>query len=147
LTERLVKVVAAVVFAGTVLGAQDQSAEEFRKLQGGWQVVAAEQRGKPFNAIKGGGLLIDGRSFFLKTAAGNEFRGEIRIDASKSPKHLDFVHAGGKVVWNAIYTVDEENFRLNYVEAEDKAPRPTLFATSVDSSGTVIMMTRMAKKP
>ena len=109
-------------------------------------VVAAEQRGKPFDAIRGGGLVIEGRTFFLKTAAGNEFKGEIRIDPTKSPKQLDFVHATGGAVWQAIYTVDEETFRLNYVEAGGRDPRPTLFATSSDSAGTVIVMNRMAKK-
>ena len=80
-------------------------------------MVAAEQRGKPFNTTRGGGLLIDGHTFLLRTAANNELKGEIRIDASTSPKQLDFIHAGTGVVWQAIYTVDEETFRLNYVEA------------------------------
>jgi len=130
----------------TVLAAQDPVADEFKKLEGGWIVVAAEQRGKPFDAIRGGALIIEGRSFLLRTAAKNEFKGELRIDPTKSPRQLDFIHAQGGVVWNAIYTVDEETFRLNYVEAGDRAVRPTLFATSSDSAGTVIVMNRMTKK-
>lgn len=129
-----------------VLAAQDQTADELKTLEGGWMVVAAEQRGKPFDAIRGGALVIEGRNFLLRTAAKNEFKGEIRIDPSKSPKQLDFIHAQGGVVWNAIYTVDEETFRLNYVEAGGRDPRPTLFATSSDSAGTVVVMNRMAKK-
>jgi uncharacterized protein (TIGR03067 family) len=125
---------------------QDQSAAEMAKLQGGWVVVAAEQRGKPFDAIRGGGLVIEGSMFFLRTAAGNEFKGEIRIDPRKSPKQLDFVHATGGVVWQAIYTVDEEMFRLNYTEAGGRDPRPTLFATSSEGAGTVIVMNKMVKK-
>ncbi len=139
----------AIVLAGclcvAVVAAQAPATEELRKLEGGWIVVAAEQRGKPFNAIRGGGLLIDGKTFLLRTAAKNEFKGEIRIDASKSPKQLDFIHAGTGVVWQAIYTVDDETFRLNYVEGGGKDPRPTLFATSSDSGGTVIVMNRLAK--
>lgn len=138
-------VLIAVLCAATV-AAQDQIAQELARLEGGWMVVAAEQRGKPFDAIRGGGLVIEGGTFSLKTAAGNEFKGEIRIDPTKSPKQLDFVHATGGVVWQAIYTVDEEMFRLNYVEAGGRDPRPTLFATSSDSAGTVIVMNRMAKK-
>jgi uncharacterized protein (TIGR03067 family) len=134
------------VLCAAVVAAQDQVAPELARLEGGWMVVAAEQRGKPFDAIRGGGLVIEGRTFFLKTAAGNEFKGEIRIDPAKSPKQLDFVHATGGVVWQAIYSVDEETFRLNYVEAGGRDPRPTLFATSSDSAGTVIVMNRMAKK-
>jgi uncharacterized protein (TIGR03067 family) len=128
-----------------VVAAQDPTLEDLRKLEGGWIVVAAEQRGKPLNTIKGGGLLIDGHTFLLRTAASSEFKGEIRIEASKSPKQLDFIHAGTGVVWQAIYTVDEETFRLNYVEAGGRDRRPTLFATSSDSAGTVIVMNRLAK--
>jgi len=128
-----------------VAAAQDPLTEELKKLEGGWIVVAAEQRGKPFNAIRGGGLLIEGRTFLLRTAAKNEFKGELRIDPSKSPKQLDFIHAGTGVVWQAIYSVDEETFRLNYVEAGGRDPRPTLFATSSESAGIVIVMNRLAK--
>ena len=87
-------------------------------------VVAAEQRGKPFDAIRGGSLVIEGRTFFLKTAAGNEFKGEIRIDPTKSPKQLDFVHATGGVVWQAIYTVDEvpERVRVEHGAREGRQP-------------------------
>lgn len=131
----------------TSVAAQDPVAEEFKKLEGGWMVVAAEQRGKPFDAIRGGALIIEGRNFFLRTAAKNELKGELRIDPSKSPKQLDFVHAEGGVVWHAIYSVDEEMFRLNYVDASGRDPRPTLFATSSDSAGTVIVMNRMKEKP
>lgn len=136
-------VVILLCLSGLVRAAQDPIAEELQKLQGGWQVIAAEQRGKPFNAIRGGGLVIEGRTFFLRTAAGNEFRGDIRIDPTTAPKHLDFVHAGSGAIWNAIYSVDDETFRLNYVEGGGKDPRPTLFATSSDSAGTVIVMNRM----
>ena len=106
----------AIALAGclcvAVVSVQDPATEELRKLEGGWIVVAAEQRGKPFNAIRGGGLLIDGKTFLLRTAAKNEFKGEIRIDASKSPKQLDFIHAGTGAVWQAIYSVDDETFQV-----------------------------------
>lgn len=125
--------------------AQDQ-ADDLKRLQGGWQVVAAEQRGKPFDAIRGGALIITDRAFQLKTAAGNELKGEIRVNPSASPRQLDFVHADGKTVWEAIYTVDDEVFRLNYVEASSRDRRPTLFATSSESAGTVIVMSRMTEQ-
>ena len=34
--------------------------------------------------------------FVLRTAARNDFKGEVRLDSSKSPKQLDFVHAKGE---------------------------------------------------
>jgi len=36
-------------------------------------------------------------------------------------------------------------FRLNYVEAGGRDKRPTLFATSADSPGLVIVMRRIAR--
>ena len=90
-----------------VAAAQQPPADELRKLEGGWIVVAAE-RGKP--------------------------------------KHLDFLHDKDGVVWEAIYTVTDDTFRLNYVEAGEGNRRPTLFATSADTAGTVIVMNRMTKR-
>ena len=134
-----------LLFTATVVAVQEPNADELKRLQGGWQVVAAEQRGKPFDAIKGGALIVEGNTFFLRTAAGNEFRGEIRLGPANSPKQLDFVHAKNGPVWEAIYTVTDDSFRLNYVDAGGRDRRPTLFATTADSAGTVIVMRRMAE--
>lgn len=139
----------AVVLAasmGAAITAQTPHADELRKIEGGWIVVAAEQRGRPFEVIRGGGLVIEGTAFSLKTAAGNEFKGQIRVDPTKSPKQLDFVHDKEGLVWEAIYTVSDEAFRLNYVEAGGADKRPTLFATSTDTAGTVIVMNRMTRR-
>lgn len=130
----------------TAAARQDAAAEEWRKLEGGWLVVAAEQRGKPFDVIRGGGLVIVDGTFALKTAAGNEFKGRLRIDATRSPKQLDFLHDKDGLVWEAIYSVTDDTFRLNYVEAGEGNRRPTLFATSADGAGTVIVMNRMTKR-
>jgi uncharacterized protein (TIGR03067 family) len=128
----------------TAAPAQDKAAEELQKLQGVWTVTAAEQRGRPFDLIKGGALTIAERNFALKTAAGNEFKGEIRVNPSTTPRHLDFVHANSGPVWEAIYTVNDDVLRLNYVEGGGQDKRPTLFATSADTPGTVIVMRRVS---
>jgi hypothetical protein len=57
-----------------------------------------------------------------------------------------FIHEKGGAVWEAIYTVTEDLFRMNFVEGGGRDPRPTLFATSTDSGGTVIVMSRMAQR-
>jgi uncharacterized protein (TIGR03067 family) len=135
-------VIAALVATGP-LGAQGAPAEEAR-LQGVWTVTAAEQRGRPFDVIKGGVLTIAERVFVLRTAAGNEFKGVLRLNPSASPKQLDFVHDNDGPVWEAIYSVSEDVLRLNYVEADGREKRPALFATSSDSPGTVIVMRRVS---
>ena len=138
---RYVVCLAVLCLSVTVMQAQDRNAEELNRLQGAWTVTAAEQNGRPFDAIKGGVLTIAERNFTLRTASGNELKGELRVDAAASPRHLDLVHTGGPV-WEAIYTADGDLFRLNYVEADGRSKRPTLFATSADAAGTVIVMRR-----
>ncbi|MXY23023.1 MAG: TIGR03067 domain-containing protein [Acidobacteria bacterium] len=118
-----------------------QGEDHLQTLQGEWTVAAAEQRGQPFDAIVGGVLTITGDRFALLTATGNEFQGQIRIDATQSPAHLDFVHDDG-VLWEAIYVAQADFFRLNYVEADAGTPRPTMFATTADTPGTVIVLQR-----
>ncbi len=146
LFRRCVIPVAILISSLSVLvWAQDRVAEEFAKLQGSWTVTAAEQNGKPLDVIKGGVLTVSDRQFALKTAAGNEFKGELRLNPATSPKQVDFVHAGGATVWEGIYTADGDVFRLNYVEAGGRDSRPRLFATSADSPGLVIAMRRAAK--
>lgn len=132
-----------VLCTGIAAFAQD-AADEARTLQGVWAVTAAEQRGKPFDAIKGGVLSIAERSFALKTAAGNEFKGELRINPAVTPRQLDFVHGSGGPVWEAIYSVNDDVLRLNYVEGGGSDKRPTIFATTADTAGTVIVMRRVS---
>ena len=104
-------------------------------------MAAAEQRGRPFDVIVGGVLTITGDRFTLLTAADNEFQGRIRIDATQSPGHLDFVHDDG-LLWEAIFVAQPDFFRLNYVEADTDTARPTMFVTTADTTGTVIVMQR-----
>ncbi len=79
--------------------------------------------------------------FALLTAADDEFQGRIRIDATRSPGHLDFVHDDG-LLWQAIFVAQPDFFRLNYVEADTDTTRPTMFVTTADTPGTVIVMQR-----
>lgn len=128
----------AVAFAAP---AQDAGVD-LAPLQGQWTVTAAEQGGQPFDAIKGGVLTIEGDAFTLVTASGNKLDGKVDVDASESPQTLDFLLSSG-AVWQAIYAVNGDIFRLNYVEQED-GPRPTVFATTAESLSTVIVMRRGA---
>ena len=118
-----------------------QGEDHLQTLQGEWTVAAAEQRGRPFDVIVGGVLTITGDRFALRTAAANEFQGRIRIDTTPSPAHLDFIHDDG-LLWEAIFAAQPDFFRLNYIEADSDTTRPTLFATTADTPGTVIVLQR-----
>jgi uncharacterized protein (TIGR03067 family) len=85
ITARVALVVLAVLLSPSAR-AQDKTAEEIQRLQGVWTVTAAEQRGRPFDVIKGRALTIAEKNFALNTAAGNEFKGEIRVNPSTTPR-------------------------------------------------------------
>jgi hypothetical protein len=54
---------------------------------------------------------------------------------------MDLIHADG-ARWEAIYIVEGETFRLNYVEAGGKDARPTTFVTNDATEATVIVLRR-----
>lgn len=141
----LIRVAACMALA---LGVSAYAAESspHEALRGTWTVTAAEQGGKPFDDIKGGKLTISGEKFDLVTAAGNHFDGTLRLKADSTPGQIDFVLSTG-AVWIGIYTVNATTFRLNYVEQEGDARRPTAFATTADTPGTVIVMKKAQDAP
>lgn len=133
---------AILVFVSSLAFAQTQTA--LAPLQGRWVVTAAEHEGKPFDAIKGGVMTITADSFEVRTASGNMLKGTLKIDPSTQPSQMDMIHADG-ARWEAIYAIDGETFRLNYVEAGGKDARPTTFATFDTTEATVITLRREIK--
>lgn len=128
--------------ASTFAWAQDSATTDLTRLRGTWTVTAAERGGKPFDVIVGGVLKIDGDSFALRTAKDTEVAGKIQLDTTTSTKQLDFMLSTG-AVWEAIYLLNADVLRLNYVERGD-SPRPTVFATMADIPGTIIVMRKTA---
>ena len=133
---------AVLVFVSSLAFGQTQAA--LAPLQGRWVVTAAEHEGKPLDAIKGGVMTITADSFEVRTASGNMLKGTLTLDPSKQPSQMDMIHADGER-WEAIYAIDDETFRLNYVEAGGKDARPTTFTTSDTTDATVIMLRRETK--
>lgn len=124
--------------------AHAQSSNAANPLQGRWVVTAAEHQGKPFDAIKGGVMTIAGDAFEVRTASGNMLKGTLRLDPSKQPSQMDMIHADG-ARWEAIYIVEGETFRMNYVEAGGKDARPATFTTNDTTEATVIVLRRESK--
>jgi uncharacterized protein (TIGR03067 family) len=131
-----------LLVSALTLAAEGQELAGFAPLQGEWTVTAAEQGGQPFDAIKGGVLTITADGFALRTAVGNLFEGKLVLDPAARPATIDFQLSDG-AVWEGIYTTSGDIFRLNYVERGDAA-RPTVFATTADTLGTVIVLRRAA---
>lgn len=129
----------AYLFAYAGMARGDASATAYAPLQGTWVVVAAEQGSKPFDAIKNGRLAISGETFNLETANGNHLDGRLKLNDAVKQNQLDFQLSNGEL-WIAVYTVDNTTFRLNYVESDGTAKRPTDFTTTANMSETVIVM-------
>jgi uncharacterized protein (TIGR03067 family) len=132
--------VLAVSACASVAYAQDAAAP----LKGRWVVTGAEHNAKPMTTLNGGVMTISGSAFEIRTSSGNVLKGTLRLDAPRKPFHMDMVHADG-VQWEAVYEVTGDTLRLNYVEKEQKDPRPTGFATSAATEESLIVLRRENK--
>lgn len=139
---RLLLSLSSLAFAVFASGAHAQDAgAALAPLQGRWVVTGGEHEGKPLDAIKGGVMTIAGDAFEIRTASGNLLKGTLRLDRSKRPFQMDLLHADG-VRWEAIYAVDGDAFRLNYVEAGGKDARPETFTTSDKTEASIVTLRR-----
>jgi uncharacterized protein (TIGR03067 family) len=129
------------MFASNATCEETASAADLSTMQGNWIVTAAEQSGRPFDIIKGGLMTVAGDDFVIKTVAGNRFDGKVRLNADVAPKQIDFVLSTG-ALWEGIYSVSPSILRINRVESEDGISRPTVFATTADTPGLIMVMRR-----
>ena len=134
---RFLLIVATIALMAAPSVAQDAPA----MLQGRWVVTSGEHNGKPMDSIKGGVMTIAGNAFEVRTASGNLLKGTLRADTSKRPFELDMLHADGER-WEAIYSVEGDVLKLNYVEAGGKDPRPKTFTTSATTEESIVTLQR-----
>jgi uncharacterized protein (TIGR03067 family) len=126
-----------IVITTAAASAQDPSAA----LQGRWVVTGGEHNGKPMDSLNGGVMTITGNAFEIRTASGNILKGTLRLDPSKTPLHMDMIHADG-AQWEAIYETTADTLRLNYVVKGEKDPRPASFKTSEATEESLIVLQR-----
>lgn len=142
LVVRTIAGVLVSVSLAPLLLAQSQNAAEFKKLQGSWTVTGGEHEGQPLDSLKGGTMTVTNQQFEIHTASGNQLKGELRLNTAKAPFRMDLIHADGKTVWEAIYEVNGDDFRLNYIQVGGKDQRPTTFTTSKESEASIILLKR-----
>jgi uncharacterized protein (TIGR03067 family) len=138
--------------AGFALAADAPSDEaikkDFKRLEGTWTVVSAEQDGQALDRIKGGILKITDQNFYIKTKSGTEMKGDLRIDPAKKPKTMDLAHQEGLLrdkTWQGIYEVAGDDLKICYVEADKDKERPAEFTTSQDSNRLLVVLKRDKK--
>jgi len=141
---RLLSLTSSLVIALTLGAAAGQLAPALGQLQGRWVVTSGEHNGKPLDAIKGGVMTVTADSFEIRTASGNMLKGTLRVDTSRRPFQMDLLHANG-TKWEGIYSVEEDDFKLNYVEAGQKDRRPDAFTTSDRTEASMVRLRRSPK--
>jgi uncharacterized protein (TIGR03067 family) len=139
-----------VLLAALLPGDNQEQAlkKEYQQLQGTWVVTDAERNGQPLDRIKDGTLTVQEQGFVVKTKSGTELKGDLRIDPSKKPKAMDFVHLEGMLkdkTWEAIYEIDGDVLKICYAEADSGKERPKEFKTQQDSGLLLVVLKRNKK--
>ena len=115
-------------------GQDEQSKNDRVALQGEWEIVTAESNGEPPPAG-----LIDGAKFAFSgerlTLLGKE--GTFELDATKSPRQIDFVR--GTTRQRGIYELDGDRLKLCVGPADD---RPTEFKTRPRTDHSLFILKR-----
>jgi uncharacterized protein (TIGR03067 family) len=129
------------------------AAEDLKRLNGEWKVVALEANGKkaPAAALEGGRWSFSGAEVRFADA-GEELGGKssVKLDPSQSPKHIDLVGlegAGKGMTSRGIYKLEKDRLVicLRDPKSADKG-RPTTFTTGVVSESGLITLERVKDK-
>jgi uncharacterized protein (TIGR03067 family) len=123
-----------VVTACSRTGSDERSKADHAALQGEWEVVSAESNGEP--PPPG---LLDGAKFAFSgdglTLLGKE--GTFELDATQSPRRIDFVRGKGRQL--GIYELDGDSLKLCVGPADD---RPTEFKTKPRTDHSLFVLKR-----
>lgn len=131
--------IVAIIYAD-----EQAAAKDLKKLQGTWIVVQAEREGQPLDRIKGNSLIVKDNQFTVD-AKGAELKGDLTLDAGKSPRRIDFQHQEGMLrdkKWEGIYKLEGDKLTLCYSESDSGKERPSAFATQSGSKRLLIVLER-----
>ena len=115
--------------------AQDeQSKADHATLQGEWAIVSAESNGEPPppGVLDGARFAFSGDNL---TLLGKE--GTFRLDATKSPREIEFVRGNSRQL--GIYELDGDSLKLCVGPADD---RPTEFKTKPRTDHSLFVLKR-----
>ena len=130
-----------------------QPADDLKLLAGEWKPVALESDGKkaPAAALEGGRWSFTGAEVRFADP-GEELGGKssVKLDASKSPKHIDLVALEGPtkgMTIQGIYKLDQDRLVICLRDPEGaKKGRPKAFATEAGSDLHMITLERVKDK-
>ena len=147
-----------VLFLGAAtVRADDKTGDEAKKLQGEWQVVEIQVRGKKLT--KENDAQTKDMEFVFKDDAmtarsqssGAERKKTFKLDPSKSPKVIDITsldgHEKGKTA-ACIYKLEKDRLTIciPYFPPADPSKRPTKFQSGADDGMMLLVLERVPKK-
>ncbi|AWM40836.1 hypothetical protein GobsT_06130 [Gemmata obscuriglobus] len=139
----------ALAFVGSAVRGDDEAAKkELKALEGTWTVVAAEHDGAPLDRVVGGEMVIKENNFHVKTKSGTELKGDLVLNPTKKPKHIDYVHQDGPLKdkkWEGVYELKGATLKICYAEADSEKERPTEFKTLKNSKLLYLELQREKK--
>jgi uncharacterized protein (TIGR03067 family) len=143
---RVLLLSAAVLLAAGFATADDDPEPPKRgldKLQGEWEMVSLETRGKKGGNLKTR-LTVKGAQWIL---GGNPKKGGnppvIKVDASKKPMTIDLYPANSnRPTWRGIYKLEGDTLTLCRVQGGKD--RPTKFETT-EEAGVLVVWKRVKK--
>jgi len=145
-----------VMFAGMTARAADPAADEAKKLQGEWQAVEVEVKGKKVTKddaeVKNLRLVIEGNGIILADPTGGDKdrKKTFKLDPSKSPKEIDITSLDGQEkdqTAACIYKLDKDRLTICMPYfSKDPTQRPTEFKAGADDGLMLITLERVKAK-
>jgi uncharacterized protein (TIGR03067 family) len=128
-----------------VLVATRVAAQDAGSIQGAWTVVSAERDAKATTEVAGHRLTFSGDTFAIQHEGHSLFRGTYKVDTSRKPAVIDFLHSDGNLKgksWKGIYRFDGETLRICDNALDTSKPRPTQFSAKAGSGYICIVFKR-----
>ncbi len=121
-------------------GPETAAKKELAKFQGSWAAASIQigLKKTPNEDLKLFRLVIEGDVWIAKTKG--EKRSKIRLDPSKSPKHLDLIDVVGEKerVVRCIYELKDDTLTVCRPYMQMDAPRPKKLEASGDFVGVAV---------
>src|SRR5262245_32602086 len=134
---RLFAVLAVGLVATASLAQEDQT-----KLEGKWKLPRYERAGEEKPQLKNDIAVISGGKLTFP-ALGKGL--PVKLDATKTPKHIDLMNAGSnkRQTWSGIYEIEGDTLKICIQTGSDQT-RPQEFTTKgADSSRMYFILQRV----
>ena len=147
--------IALFVFAGAAARAADPVAEEVKKLQGDWQVVEVDAKGKKLgkdeDEVKNMRFVIKDDKLTVRptNVEGVERKKTFKLDPSKTPKEIDFTSLDGQekdMTAACIYKLEKDKLTVCMPYYKDPSKRPKEFKAGADDGLMLITLERVKAK-